>query len=553
MKKIKVFFVIITTAVVSFMALSFSDGYFEISKNLEIFSNLYREINIYYVDDTNPGELMKSGIDAMLKTLDPYTNYIPESDIEDYRFMTTGQYGGIGSLIMTRDSFVVISEPYENSPAAKAGLQAGDMILSVNGNSAINKKTEELSKMLKGEPGTSIEVVVKRPFINKEITTKIVREKIKINDVPYFGVVGDNVGYIKLTSFTETASKEVKEAFEKLKADNNIEAVVLDLRGNGGGLLNEAVNIVNVFVEKGQEVVMTKGKIAQRDRTYKTLNSPVDIEIPLVVLIDGGSASASEIVSGTIQDLDRGVVIGENSFGKGLVQETRDLGYNSKLKVTIAKYYTPSGRCIQRLDYAHKDDKGKAIAVADSLIHEFKTKNGRPVFDGAGINPDLEVEYEMSAKITISLVQKQLLFDFATQYKQSHDSIINAKEFHLTDDEYAQFLGFIKDKDYDYTTQSELILKKLEKASEDEKYFEDIEEEFKALESKIAEQKKQDVKEYEKEIRFLLENEIVSRYYYQNGRIEASLANDKDIDKALEVLGNKEQYSSILSGVATQN
>jgi carboxyl-terminal processing protease len=553
MKKIKIYFIIAVTIVTSGLTLNFSDGYFEVSKNLEVFSNLYRELNIYYVDETNPGMLMKSGIDAMLKTLDPYTNFIPESDIEDYRFMTTGQYGGIGSLIMTRDSFVVISEPYENSPAAKAGIIAGDIILEVDGLQAKGKKTSELSKMLKGEPGTELEVVVKRPGQENTITSKIIREKIKIDDVPYYGMVGKSTGYIKLTSFTQTASKEVKAAFDDLKLNNAMQSVILDLRGNGGGLLREAVNIVNIFVEKGQEVVYTRGKVKQWDMSHKTLNEPTDLDMPVVVLIDGGSASASEIVSGTLQDLDRAIIIGDNSYGKGLVQQTKDLGYNSKLKVTVAKYYTPSGRCIQRLDYANKDAKGRAIEVADSLIAEFKTKNGRPVFDGAGITPDINVEFEPAAKITISLLRKHLLFDYATQYKMDHDTLLSPEEFHLSDEEYQEFLAFIADKDYDYTTRSESLITKLEEVSNEEKYYDDIKEEFAALEVKIAEQKKDDVKDYKDEILRMLENEIVSRYYYQNGRIRASLAADEDIAKALEVFDDSESFTSILSGAGNNN
>lgn len=551
MKKIRSIIAVVLVSVISFFTLSFNDGYFEISKNLEIFTNLYKELHVYYVDETNPGELMKSGIDAMLKTLDPYTNYIPESDIEDYRFMTTGQYGGIGSLISTRDSMVIISEPYENSPAQKADLRAGDKIIEIDGKSTVGKRTDEISKILKGEPGTDVKLTIERPGVNQPLVKVLTREKIKIEDVPYFGIVGSSTGYIKLNSFTETASKDVKSAFKDLKENKGATSLILDLRGNGGGLLREAVNIVNLFVDKGQEVVFTKGKRKEMDMSYKTLNEPYDTEIPLVVLIDEGSASASEIVSGTIQDLDRGIVIGQNSFGKGLVQQTKDLGYNSKLKVTVAKYYTPSGRCIQKLDYANKDERGKATEVPDSLMTEYQTKNGRPVHDGDGISPDIELEPITAAPLTQSLVQKYIIFDYATIYRQKHDSIVKPERFALSDEDYQDFLKYIEDKEYDYTTRSEVYLERLEKVSEEEEYFPHIEAEIKALSDKISLQKDRDVEKYKEDIVFILENEIVSRYFYQTGRIKASLASDKEIEKSLEVLEDAKQYASILKTTLT--
>lgn len=532
----------------SFLFSSYSDGYFEISKNLDVFTTLYKELNIFYVDETKPGELMKTGIDAMLESLDPYTVYYPESQIEDFRFMTTGQYGGIGSLIRKSGDFVVIAEPYEGFPAHKAGLRAGDKILEIEGQSAEGKTSSDMSNILKGQPKTELSMKVERPGVSEPIEVTLEREEIKIKDVPYFGLIGDKVGYIKLNSFTETASKEVKEAFKKLKSEKQIESVVLDLRGNGGGLLREAVNIVNIFVPKGQEVVYTKGKVKDWDRSHKTINAPVDTEIPLVVLIDGGSASASEIVAGTIQDLDRGVVIGQNSFGKGLVQQTRNLSYNTKLKVTVAKYYTPSGRCIQRLDYSNKDGDGHAVEVPDSLRTVYKTKGGREVLDGAGIEPDVEVEIEKASPIIRSLVAKNLLFDYATDYRLKHDSVVAPENFQLSDTDYTSFMNWLSDKDYEYTTRSEKLLDKLEAAVKKDKYYEELKTEFEAFENKVKKNKAQDLMTHKKQIKRILENEIISRYYYQTGRIKQALPIDEDVIKAVSVLNDQNLYSSVLDG-----
>ena len=544
----RVALVVSAVAIGSVFSLAFNDDYFEISKNLDIYATLFRELNIYYVDETNPGELVKTSIDKMLQSLDPYTNYIPESDIEDYRFMTTGQYGGIGSLIKKQGEFVVIAEPYEGFPAHKAGLMAGDKILKVDGKEAQGKTSSQLSKILKGQPGTEVKLLVEREGVAEPFEKVLVREEVKINDVPYHGMVSNKVGYIKLNSFTQTASKEVKDAFRDLTTENEgMEAVILDLRGNGGGLLRESVNIVNMFVEKGQEVVFTRGKVKEWDRSHKALNSPTDLEIPLVVLIDGGSASASEIVSGTLQDLDRAVLVGTNSFGKGLVQQTRNLSYNAKLKVTVAKYYIPSGRCIQRLDYSHKKD-GKAEAIPDSLIGEFKTQNGRPVIDGKGIFPDVEVDEGMYADITAALVTKNVIFDYATQYRLTHESIAKPEEFHLTDADYEAFVAYVNTKDYSYTTESEELLKELRTAAKEDQYLDELETEIKTLEDKLASHKSDDLMKFKDEIIKLLENEIVSRYYFQHGRIEASLSKDPKVIKAIEILEDRPTYDSILAG-----
>lgn len=527
---------------------SFQDGYFEVSKNIDIFVSVYKNINTFYVDETQPGDLMKTSIDAMLNKLDPYTVYYPESDIEDYRFMTTGQYGGIGALISRKDGFVYISEPYENYPAQKAGLQAGDKILSVDGKSAVDKKTEEISSFLKGEPNTDLILRIERFGVPEPMDITVTREEIKIKDVPYYGVVEEGIGYIKLNGFTETASKEVKNALLELKEKNQINSLIFDLRGNGGGLLNEAVNIVGLFVPRGTKVVETKGKLTEWNQSYLTKQEPIDTEINLVVLVDGGSASASEIVSGTIQDLDRGVIIGTNSFGKGLVQQTRDLKYNSKMKLTVAKYYIPSGRCIQRLDYSKKDDEGHAMELPDSLRKEFTTASGREVLDGAGIEPDIKVEGIKASPILISLAQKQLIFDYATEFKFKNPSIAPAMEFELSDAQYEDFKSYLSDKDYNYSTKTETLLKKLEEAAEKEKYAEEIEADFKKLEESIFTNKSKDLDLFKDQISRYLSNEIVTRYYYQTGRIEQSLFKDEDLQEAKKVLKNSSEYSKILSG-----
>lgn len=548
MKKIKVYLIAIGISISAVLSYGFADNYFHISKNLDIFSSLYKELNTYYVDETQPGDLMKTAIDAMLQSLDPYTNYIPESDIEDFKFMTTGQYGGIGALIHKDSNFVVISEPYKGFPAYRAGLKAGDVIIKIDGKSIKGKNTQEVSDFLKGQAGTTVKITVKRPGADKTIEKEVIRENIKIDEVPYYGMLDNQVGYIKLVSFTQTASKSFEDAFKDLKENHGMKKLIFDLRGNGGGLLMEAVKIVNAFVPKGQVVVETKGKREEWDATYRTPAEPIDTEIPVVILVNGSSASASEIVSGALQDYDRGVIVGKQTFGKGLVQQTRPLSYNAQLKVTVAKYYIPSGRCIQKVDYSHKDLNGKAKNIPDSMIHSFKTLvSKREVFDGKGIKPDVITDERKMSKIAQILMGKQLIFGFATEYALKHDSISEPKYFELDDDTYAAFKNYLSDKDYSYQTESERLLEKLEETAKKEKYYDGAEEEYADLKLKIAEDKEDDLDKFSDQIKQLLENEIVSRYYYQDGRIEQSLNDDEDVQKALEII-NGAAYNEILAG-----
>jgi carboxyl-terminal processing protease len=524
-----------------------TDEYFEISKNLEIFTSLYKELNIYYVDDTKPGTLMKTGIDAMLRSLDPYTVYYPESKIEDAIFMQTGQYGGIGASVGTIDGKITIMETFQGFAAVKAGLKAGDVITKVAGKSVEGKNYEDITDLLMGQPGSVVELTITRVGDPAPMNVKVTREEIKMKDVPYFAMIEDGkTGYIKLDGFTQTASAEVRAAFTDLKK-KNMSQCVLDLRGNGGGLLREAINIVNFFVPKGTEIVRTKGKIEEWNKTYTALNEPLDTQIPLIVLVDGMSASASEIVSGSLQDLDRAVVLGEESYGKGLVQQTKDLAYNSKMKLTVAKYYTPSGRCIQRLDYSHRDDQtGTVKAVSDSLIKPFKTKNGRTVFDGRGISPDVEVKRDDASNILAGLMNHYVVFNWASIYAAKHQTIDSAATFRLSDNDYNDFVSYAVQQKFEYNTNTEELYKKLKDAAKDEKYYEGAEKEFDQLFARIEPNKNQDLMKFKKQITEYLESEIVSRYYYQDGRLKASLPQDPVTKRALQVFSSN--YSTLITG-----
>ncbi len=525
-----------------------NDQGFEILKNLDIFTAAIKELNTNYVDEINPGELTKMAIDGMLDGLDPYTNYISESEIEDYKFITTGEYGGIGALIHQNGDYVVISEPYEGSPAQKSDLRAGDKILEVNGQSAKGKNYSDISAILKGQAGTSIIMKISRPGEDQPITKTIKREIIKIDNIPYSGMLDNQIGYIRLTSFTQKAADEFRQAFLKLKDANELKGLIIDIRSNGGGLLNEAVDITNIFVEKGMDVVTTKGKLPDKNHTYKTTNSPVDKDIPLVVLVNGQSASASEILSGAIQDLDRGVIIGQRTFGKGLVQNVVPLSYNAQMKITVAKYYIPSGRCIQAIDYSHKSKDGTFTTVPDSLITAFKTKNKRTVYEGRGIKPDLHTHRDAISNIALALYSKYLIFDYATKFRNEHKEILPADQFEITDEIMKDFKVFIADKNYDYKTKSEAALEDLKQDSEKEKYFEAIKKEYEALHEQMLIDKKGDIDKYQDQIKELLKMEIVSRYYYQKGKVISSLKTDKEIAQAKTTLLDQELYKSILDG-----
>lgn len=521
---------------------------FEIVKNLDIFSNVIKELNTNYVDDIKPGELSKTAIDAMLESLDPYTNYITETEIEDYKFITTGEYGGIGALIHQNGDFVVISEPYEGAPAQKSDLRAGDIILEINGQSAKGKTYSDVSAILKGQAGTTISLKIQRPGESAPIEKTINREIIKIDNIPYYGMLDHNVGYIKLTSFTLKAASEVKQAFMKLREKSDLKGIIIDLRGNGGGLLNEAVDIVNLFVDRGHDVVTTKGKLPDKNHTYKTMNSPVDVNIPVVILVDGQSASASEILSGAMQDLDRGVVVGRRTFGKGLVQNVVPLSFNAQMKVTVAKYYIPSGRCIQAIDYSHKNKEGVFATIPDSLIAAFKTKDGRTVYEGRGIKPDIHADKVEYSNIAMALYTKYLIFDFATQFRREHPVIPPADKFEITDSIFNAFVTFISDKKYDYKTKSEEALEDLRKNSEKENYFNAIKSEYDALKKQMENDKKSDLAKFKSQICELIKQEIASRYYFQKGKIIASLDTDKDIAEAINTLADQNLYKSVLAG-----
>lgn len=545
MMKRKIWIGILIVAVVGATFFSFTRDQknFEVAKNLDIYHTLFRELNMFYVDEVSPNELVKTSIDQMLESLDPYTNYISEDQMEDFRFMTTGEYAGIGALISKQKDKIVIAEPYEGKPAQKFGLKAGDQILAVSGKETKGMSTEDVSSLLKGPANKPVEIKVQRMGEKKPITIHVVREKISINAVPYYGMLDNKTAYIRLSSFTANCSKEVQKAYLDLK-DKNPESLVLDLRGNPGGLLMEAVKIVNFFVPKGEEIVSTRGKVKQWDKVYSATAAPMDTTIKLAVLVNGGSASASEIVAGAIQDLDRGIVVGSRTFGKGLVQTTRDLSYNTKLKVTTAKYYIPSGRCIQALDYSHRNEDGSVGHVPDSLITEFTTKKGRKVYDGGGVVPDVKIEAEKLSTLSIELVTRYMVFDFATKYANENESIPQPEDFEITDDIYRQFTEFVRNSDFKYESQSQNHFEKLMKIAKREKYFGIAESEFEALKAKLEPNLDKDLNEFRSEVSEMMEGEIVSRFYYQKGAIRSSINDDKGIKKAIEELDSETAYSS---------
>lgn len=543
-KYILAFFSIGMVALLAFGAPS--ERYFEIAKNLDIFATLFKEVNTYYVDEINPNTFMKKGIEAMLQTLDPYTNYIPEDDIEDYRTLTTGQYGGIGALIGKRKGKNTVIMPYIGFPAHDAGLQIGDELLQVDDVDVQDKTTSEISKLLKGQANTELRLAIKRYGVEENLIISLNREKITIDNVPYYGMVDAAIGFIKLSDFTTNAGKEVKDALLDLKGQG-AKGIILDLRDNPGGLLNEAVNVSNVFIPKDSEVVSTRGKVSDWNKTYRALNNPVDTEIPIAVLTNSRSASAAEIVAGVIQDYDRGILVGQKTFGKGLVQATRPLTYNSQLKVTTAKYYIPSGRCIQAIDYSHRNEDGSVGKVPDSLKVAFQTANNRTVYDGGGVDPDIQSETRSFAQITKSLVSQSLIFDYATDYHFKHNEIKPAPEFDLSVEEYDHFVKWLSEKDFDYTTQVENTINNLISKAKEEKYYEEIKAEIEELKQKVNHNKNADLLNFKAEIKEILEEDIASRYYFQKGIIEASFDNDVEVQNAIQVLQDTNRYNQLLS------
>ena len=533
------------------------DRNFQIVKSLDVFNSVFKELDMFYVDSIDPKEVVEYGIRAMLAKTDPYTEYYPEED-NTLKEMTSGKFGGIGSVIRyyTPRKRVAIIEPSEGHPAAEAGLKAGDIIMEINGKDMAqgdripNDLTSYVSDNLRGEPGTLCVIKVERPTSDSTYVPmefKITRGTIRTNPVPYYNMLNDSVGYIYVSTFSvEGCSKEIKRAFIELK-QRGASSLVIDLRGNGGGLLSEAVNVVNFFVPKGKEIVKTKGKFKQMDHAYRTTNEPIDLEIPLTVLVDGGTASAAEILSGSLQDLDRAVIIGNRTFGKGLVQTLRDLPYNSSMKITTAKYYIPSGRCVQAIDYSRRNADGSIARTPDSLTNVFHTAAGREVRDGGGIRPDIEVKMDKTPNIVFYLVNDDMIFDYATQYVIKHPTIAKVEDFQLTDADYADFKEMLKKRNFSYDRQSEAMLKKLKEMADFEGYMENASEEFSALEKKLQHNLDLELDRFAKDIKSLIAEEIVKRYYFEKGAVQETLKDDADLKKALEVFQNPEEYNKVLT------
>lgn len=530
------------------------DNRFEVSKNLDIFNALVKEVEMFYVDSVDVEKTLRRGIDAMLNGLDPYTEYYPEQEMEGLKLITTGEYGGIGSIIRQRDKDggVVIAEPFDGMPAALAGLKAGDHILAIDTVDVSKATNDGVSELLKGVPNTKIKLTIQRPGEKKTLKFEIVRKQVIVDQVTYYGVRNDSIGYIYLKGFTDKSGQEVRDAFLDLKKNHAIKSLVLDLRNNGGGVLESAVQIVGLFVPKGSEVLSTKGKVKQWDRTYRTSSEPIDTVMPIAVLINGNSASASEIVSGALQDLDRAVLIGQRSFGKGLVQSTRDLPYDGKLKVTMSKYYIPSGRCIQQLDYTHRKADGSVDVIPDSLTSVFYTSHGRPVRDGGGVRPEFEIKDKRIPTIIYYLATDWTLFDFITDWVQKHKTISPAEEFTFTDEDFEAFKQYAKEKNFTYDRQSEKALKNLKEIAGFEGYLEGDSTALQALEAKLTPDLDRDFERNKDEIKKLMAAEIVKRYYYQKGELLQNLKDDDVLDKALEVLSNRELYDKTLSAPEKQ-
>jgi carboxyl-terminal processing protease len=534
--------------VISFAFREPAEKYFEVAKSLDIFATLFKEVNAYYVDDVDPEKLVRKGIDAMLASLDPYTDYISEEEMESFRISTTGQYGGVGAMIGIINRRVVITQPYKGFPAYNDGIRVGDEIISIDGTNVQGKRTSEVSALLKGQPKTEVAITVRRYGKKDDIVFKVTREKINVSNVAYYGLVGNDIAYIRLDDFTPGASFEVADALIELK-EKGAKKLILDLRENPGGLLHEAVNIVGLFIPKGTEVVSTKGKVDEWNKVYKTLNNPLDTEIPMVVLTSEGSASASEIVAGTLQDYDRAVLVGGKTFGKGLVQTTRPLSYNAQLKVTTAKYYIPSGRCIQALDYTHRKEDGTVVRIAASLKAEYKTRNGRTVFDGGGLDPDIKVDKDYLGTITAELVDSGLIFEFATRYAAENPKPDKLTAFRISDREYEAFVNWLKKQHFTYTTSLEKDTEELIETAKHERLYPDLEIYLDGLKNKIEANKASDYLRFKTEIREILEEQIAFHYDLEEGRSELSLPRDKDVIEALKVLNDSAAYHKIFQPI----
>lgn len=549
MKKNKIVLIlsIATITVLFFSAFKRDNHNFELSKQLSIFNNLVKEIDLFYVDTIAPEKIIKAGIDAMLAKLDPYTTYYTEEGSEELKMMITGKYAGIGSLIRFHEkkNTTVIAEPYDNMPAAKSGLQIGDLIQSINGTSVIGMSSDSVSNMLRGEAGTKLTIEVERPGAKQPVTIKLERENITLPVIPYYGILQDSIGYLQLESFTEGCSKEMRRALIDMK-NKGANAYIIDLRSNGGGSLTEAIEIVNLFVPKGLNIVETKGKIKRSNETYKTTREPIDTVSPLIVLVDGQTASAAEIVSGSLQDLDRAVIIGARTYGKGLVQVTRELPYNGFLKVTTSKYYIPSGRCIQAIDYTHRTTNDEAAQTPDSLTNIFYTAAGREVRDGRGISPDIETKGEKLTTLLYHLIQDMAIFDYATDYKLKHASIASAETFNLSDEDYETFKSYLKSTGFSYDKESYKALKQLKKMLEFEGYTEATKEEIEKMENILQHNLDHDLDFFAKDIKRLISDEIIKRYYSQQGSIVYMLRDDADITESLQLLKDSKKYKEIL-------